>query len=120
MTHTIETIAALATPPGRGGVGIIRISGPNARLVASALLGHLPKPRHAEYLPFLDETGEPIDIGLALFFPKPHSFTGEDVIELQGHGGPVVLDALLQRVLQCDVRLAQPGEFSEQAFLNNK
>jgi tRNA modification GTPase len=115
-----ETIAALATPPGRGGVGIIRLSGSQAAEIARHLLGHLPAPRQAEYLPFLDEAGQPLDTGLALYFPNPHSFTGEDVLELQGHGGPVVMDLLLQRCLSLGARAARPGEFSERAFLNNK
>ena len=115
-----DSIAALATAPGRGGVGIIRVSGPRARAVADALLGHCPKPRYAEYLPFTDGQGTVLDQGLALFFPNPHSFTGEDVLELHGHGGPVVLDLLLAAVLAQGVRLARPGEFSERAFLNDK
>lgn len=115
-----DTIAAQATPPGRGGVAIIRVSGPHTAAVARALLGRLPTPRTAEYLPFLDSDGTPLDRGIALYFRGPHSFTGEDVLELQGHGGPVVLDLLLKRVLTLGVRLARPGEFSERAFLNDK
>jgi tRNA modification GTPase len=115
-----DTIAALATPAGRGGVGIIRISGPAATEIAHNILGKLPAPRRAEYLPFYDLDGRIIDSGLALYFPNPHSFTGEDVLELQGHGGPVVLDLLLQQTLQQGARLARPGEFSERAFLNDK
>lgn len=116
-----ETIVAKATPPGRGGVGILRISGNQAQLVASVVLGKIPKPRHAEYLPFLNEDGSLLDQGIALFFPNPHSFTGEDVLELQGHGGPIILDLLLNRVLTIPhVRIARPGEFSERAFLNDK
>lgn len=115
-----DTIAAIATPSGRGGIGIIRISGPNTPTIGIALLGHLPKPRQAEYQSFLEEDRTSIDEGLAIYFPKPHSFTGEDVIELQGHGGPIILDCLLQRVLQLGARLARPGEFSERAFLNGK
>jgi len=115
-----DTIAALATPPGRGGVGIIRLSGSKSAAIASHLLGHLPTPRHAEYLPFHAGDGEPLDTGLALYFPAPHSFTGEDVLELQGHGGPVVMDLLLQRCLSLGARPARPGEFSKRAFLNNK
>ena len=116
----VETIAALATPPGRGGVGIIRISGPLASHVAKATLGHCPKPRYAEYLPFHDQQGNILDQGLALYFPAPHSFTGEDVLELQGHGGPVVMDMLLHSVMAQGARMARPGEFSERAFLNDK
>ena len=122
MTHLpkIDTIAALATPPGRGGVGIIRVSGPLAKHIAELVLGHCPKPRYAEYLEFKDLHGQVLDQGLALFFPNPHSFTGEDVLELQGHGGPVVMDLLLKTVIAHGARLARPGEFSERAFLNDK
>lgn len=120
MIHT-ETIVAQATPPGRGGVGILRVSGPEAKAVAKAILGKIPKPRYAEYLPFYDANQTVLDQGIALFFSGPNSFTGEDVLELQGHGGPVVLDLLLQHILKVKaVRLARPGEFSEQAFLNDK
>lgn len=116
-----DTITAIATPPGRGGVGILRISGHDAKEVALALLGKLPKPRHADYLPFRDADGSTLDQGIALWFPAPNSFTGEDVLELQGHGGPVILDLLLKRVLALPrVRIARPGEFSERAFLNDK
>lgn len=115
-----ETIAAIATPPGMGGVGIVRISGKLAASVATALTGKLPEPRKAHFARFRAADGQVLDEGLALYFPGPHSFTGEDVLELQGHGGPVVMDLLLQRVLACGVRLAQPGEFSQRAFLNGK
>lgn len=116
-----DTIVAQATPPGRGGVGILRISGPKAQEVAKAVLGILPKPRYAHYLPFLASDGTTLDEGIALFFPNPNSFTGEDVLELQGHGGPVILDLLLKRILEISgVRIARPGEFSERAFLNDK
>ncbi|TSJ90461.1 tRNA uridine-5-carboxymethylaminomethyl(34) synthesis GTPase MnmE [Gilliamella apicola] len=116
-----DTIVAQATPPGRGGVGILRVSGPKAQDVAKAVLGILPKPRYAHYLPFLASDGTTLDEGIALFFPNPHSFTGEDVLELQGHGGPVILDLLLKRILDIpNVRIARPGEFSERAFLNDK
>lgn len=119
--NTTDTIAAVATPPGRGGVGILRISGREAEKVAQAVLGKLPPPRYADYLPFRDAEGVTLDQGIALWFPGPHSFTGEDVLELQGHGGPVVLDLLLKRVLTLPgVRIARPGEFSERAFLNDK
>ena len=123
MNHKAEqsdTIAALATPAGRGGVGIIRVSGPNAAKIAQTILGKIPAPRQVEYLAFHDLDGRVIDSGLALYFPNPHSFTGEDVLELQGHGGPVVLDLILQQTLQLGARLARPGEFSERAFLNDK
>lgn len=116
-----ETIVAQATAPGRGGIGILRVSGPLATKVAQAILGKCPKPRMADYLPFKDADGTILDQGIALCFKSPNSFTGEDVLELQGHGGQVVLDLLLKRILQIDgIRLARPGEFSEQAFLNDK
>jgi tRNA modification GTPase len=119
--YSTDTIAAQATATGRAGVGIIRVSGPAVSAVASAILGKVPKPRTAEYLPFLDAQQQTLDQGIALYFPGPNSFTGEDVLELQGHGGPVLLDMLLRRVLQMkDVRIARPGEFSERAFLNDK
>lgn len=116
----METIAAQATAAGRAGVGIIRVSGNQAAQVARQLLGFLPKPRYATFCPFKSEDSV-MDEGIALYFPAPNSFTGEDVLELQGHGGAVVLDMLLKAVLQCEgVRLAKPGEFSERAFLNGK
>lgn len=124
MTPSIsnkETIAAQATPPGRGGVGIIRVSGPAAKNVAEKILGKCPDIRKAEYLPFYDQNQQIIDQGIALYFKGPNSFTGEDVLELQGHGGPVILDMLLANIVaQPNVRMAKPGEFSEQAFLNDK
>ncbi|TMW39180.1 hypothetical protein DOY81_015740, partial [Sarcophaga bullata] len=96
--------------PGRGGVGILRVSGPQAAL-----------PRYADYLPFRDADGSVLDQGIAIYFPGPNSFTGEDVLELQGHGGPVILDLLLRRILTiANIRIANPGEFSERAFLNDK
>jgi tRNA modification GTPase len=115
-----DTIAAIATAPGRGGVGIVRVSGDKAQAIAHAVLGLLPKPRFAHYGPFKDAEGNELDEGLGLFFPNPHSFTGEDVLELQGHGGPVVLDFILQRCVDLGARIARPGEFSERAFLNDK
>ncbi|MHB1528325.1 MAG: tRNA uridine-5-carboxymethylaminomethyl(34) synthesis GTPase MnmE [Acidiferrobacteraceae bacterium] len=114
-----DTIVAIATPPGRGAVGIVRTSGPLARKIAQDLLHRVPSPRRAVFGPFHDETSV-LDEGLALFFPAPHSFTGEDVLELQGHGGPVVLDLIVKRALTLGARLARPGEFSERAFLNGK
>lgn len=120
MSHN-ETIVAQATAPGRGGIGILRVSGIEARAVAQAILGKLPKPRYADYLPFRDVDNSTLDQGIALWFPGPDSFTGEDVLELQGHGGPVILDLLLKRILAIQgVRIARPGEFSERAFLNDK
>jgi len=115
-----DTIAALATAPGRGGIGVVRVSGSKVSEVAQILLGQLPSPRLASYLPFLDSDGSPIDQGLAIRFVAPHSYTGEDVLELQGHGGPVVMDMLLKRILSLGVRVARPGEFTERAFLNGK
>ncbi|MDP5040858.1 MAG: tRNA modification GTPase, partial [Paraglaciecola sp.] len=116
-----ETIVAQATAPGRGGVGILRISGHLAKSVAQHVLGKLPETRKAEYLSFKDQDGQLIDQGIALFFKAPNSFTGEDVLELQGHGGQVVLDMLLQAILKLgNIRIARPGEFSERAFLNDK
>lgn len=119
LTST-DTIAAQATAPGRGGVGIIRVSGPKASEIAAQVLGKMPKPRYAQYGPFLDGQGTELDEGIALYFPGPNSFTGEDVLELQGHGGPIVMDLLLERVQALGCRLANPGEFSERAFLNDK
>lgn len=119
MTNT-ELIAAIATPPGRGGIGIIRLSGSNLPQLAEQLLGQLPSPRIASHRLFRAQNGSVLDDGLALFFPAPHSFTGEDVLELQGHGGVIVLDMVLKRCLELGARLARPGEFSERAFLNNK
>jgi tRNA modification GTPase len=115
-----DTIAAIATPPGNGGVGIIRISGPAAQAIAQQLSHKIPKPRYAHYCQFSDAEGSIIDSGISLFFPKPASFTGEDVLELQAHGGRVVLDMLLRRVLSLGARQAEPGEFSQRAFLNHK
>ena len=119
-TTNTETIAAIATPPGRGGIGIVRVSGPLAPGIARDLIGSLPAPRLATWTRFRATGGSTLDQGLALYFPAPHSFTGEDVLELHGHGGPVVLDTLLARTLECGARLARPGEFSERAFLNGK
>ena len=118
---TTDTIVAQATAPGRGGVGIVRVSGNKATEVAMQVLGHLPKPRYADYCDFKAGNGKVIDQGIALFFKGPNSFTGEDVLELQGHGGQIVLDMLIKRVLEIDnIRIAKPGEFSEQAFMNDK
>lgn len=129
-----DPIAAIATAPGRGAVGIVRLSGKGLASVVTAICGKALQPRHASYLPFLDADGQVIDQGLALYFPAPHSYTGEDVLELQAHGGPVVLQLLLARCLTAaegldpatgrprlaGLRLAQPGEFTERAFLNDK
>ena len=117
---TTETIAAVATPPGRGGIGVIRISGPAAPAIAETLAGKLPTSRVARYCRFIDSDNEAIDEGLLIYFSAPNSFTGEAVVELQGHGGPVVQHMLLKRVVELGARLARPGEFSERAFLNGK
>jgi tRNA modification GTPase len=118
----MDTIAAIATPPGIGGIGIIRVSGDDTSAIARRILNlkHPPKPRYAIYSPFFDEDQSILDQGIALYFPRPHSFTGESVLELQGHGGSVVLDCVLRRVIQLGARMAKPGEFLERAFLNNK
>ena len=116
-----DTIVAQATPPGRGGVGIVRISGPLVQQVAQQILGKVPKPRYADYCAFLNKDGSELDQGIALFFNNPTSYTGEDVLELQGHGGPVIVDMLIKRILQIEgIRTARPGEFSERAFMNDK
>ncbi|MBL8452220.1 MAG: tRNA uridine-5-carboxymethylaminomethyl(34) synthesis GTPase MnmE [Zoogloea sp.] len=115
-----ECIAAIATAPGRGGIGVVRISGPNLSPLAAALGGREPQARVAQFARFRDGSGGLIDEGLLLYFPAPHSFTGEDVIELQGHGGPVVMQMLLARCLELGARLAEPGEFTRRAFLNGK
>lgn len=122
MNHlnTSETIAAIATPLGRGGIGVIRISGPQVPHIAQNILKRLPKPRYATFNHFYNAQGEVIDHGIALYFPAPHSFTGEDILELQGHGGMVIMDLLLKETLNVGARLARPGEFSERAFLNGK
>ncbi len=115
-----DTIVACATAPGRGGVGIVRVSGPLVPAIARQLLGKLPVPRHAAYRSFRAAGGDTIDSGIALYFSAPNSFTGEDVLELQGHGGAVVMDMLQRRITELGARLARPGEFSERAFLNGK
>ena len=119
MIHR-DVIAAIATAPGRGGIGVVRVSGNALQTYAAPLIPRPLTPRHAAYTPFLDAAGQAIDEGLALFFPAPHSYTGEDVLELHGHGGPVVLQQLLQRCLELGARLARPGEFTERAFLNGR
>lgn len=120
MVTATNTIAAIATPPGRGGIGVIRVSGPATPAIAMALLGALPQPRYATYRTFLDHAGGVIDRGLAIYFPAPFSYTGEDVLELHAHGSPVALDLLLHRLFALGARPAQPGEFTERAFLNGK
>lgn len=132
MKMPSDTIAAIATPAGRGGVGIVRVSGPHVHAIMASVVGKSLQPRFAHYGPFyehadlspnhLEKKPHPqiLDQGIALFFPGPNSFTGEDVLELQGHGGPIILDCLLREVIRLGARLAKPGEFSERAFLNDK
>ncbi len=119
-----DPIIAIATAPGRGGIGVVRVSGPSLQAWAGVVCGQALKPRHAHYLPFRTQDGETLDEGLALFFPGPHSYTGEDVLELQGHGGPAVLRRVLEDCLargaDIGLRLAQPGEFTQRAFLNDR
>ncbi|EKD45195.1 MAG: tRNA modification GTPase mnmE, partial [uncultured bacterium] len=116
----IDTIAAIATPSGRGGVGIVRISGDNATIISEKIIQQSLRPREAIFTKFYDLENREVDEGIALYFQNPHSFTGEDVIELQAHGSPIVLDQLLQIAIHYGARLARPGEFSERAFLNKK
>ena len=120
MLINADTIVAAATPPGRGGVGIVRISGPHVPAIARALMGRLPAARYATQARFLAADGEAIDEGLALYFPVPHSYTGEDVLELHGHGGPVSIGALIARAVELGARRAQPGEFTQRAYLNDR
>ncbi len=120
MPKNSDLICAIATPPGRGGIGVVRVSGGDLTALSTALIGTLPRPRTASYTNFLDANGAAIDQGIALYFPAPHSFTGEHVLELQGHGGPAVMQALLARCQQLGARLAQPGEFTQRAYLNGK
>ena len=120
MSSASETIVAIATPPGRGGIGVVRISGSRVRAIAHALCGIEPEPRRAQLTGFTGTDGAAIDRGLAVFFAAPHSFTGEDVLELHAHGSPVVLDALVRRACELGARAARAGEFSERAFLNGK
>ena len=120
MKNNTDTIVALATPPGRGGVAIVRVSGPAVKAIAQSLLKKIPNPRYATYSSFFDAAEQAIDQGVALYFAAPHSFTGEDVLELHGHGGTAVINRLIQRILQLGARNARPGEFSERAFLNDK
>ena len=120
LTAGGDTIAAIATPPGRGGIGVVRVSGPRAKAIAAAVLGEVPSPRHAALARYRAADGGPIDEGLARFFPAPRSYTGEDVLELQGHGGPMVMQLLLRRCVDLGARVAEPGEFTRRAFLNDR
>jgi len=115
-----DTISAIATARGSGGIGIVRLSGPQAKSIAKKITGRDLTPRYAHYTSYLDRHQQPLDQGIALYFPAPNSFTGEDVVELQAHGGAIVLDMLLRETIFLGARLARPGEFSERAFLNNK
>ncbi len=120
MTYPADTIVAAATPPGTGGVGIVRVSGEAAEAIAKAVLGSLPKPRHATHRTFRNGAGEELDSGIAIYFPAPGSFTGEPVLELHGHGGPIVMSMLVDAAVELGARLAEPGEFTQRAFLNDK
>ncbi len=120
VTERDDPIAAIATAPGRAGIGVVRVSGKNLPPLAQALLGKLPEPRRAVKAAFLDARGDAMDEGIALYFVAPHSYTGDDVLELQGHGGPVVMQMLLKRCIELGARLAEPGEFTRRAFLNDK
>ncbi len=115
-----DVIAAIATPPGRGGIGVVRVSGPDVSRIIDGIIGHVLQPRVATLARFVDARGELLDQGLALWFPAPASYTGEAVLELHGHGGPAVLGLILKRCLELGARLAQPGEFTKRAFLNDK
>ncbi|MGJ7903001.1 tRNA uridine-5-carboxymethylaminomethyl(34) synthesis GTPase MnmE, partial [Lysobacter sp. 1R34A] len=115
-----DTIAAIATAPGAGGVGIVRLSGPRSLAIAETVAARALRPRHAHYVRFRDERDETIDDGIALYFAAPASYTGEDVVELQAHGGPALLEALLARACALGARRARPGEFSERAFLEGR
>ena len=118
--HDKDTIVALATPLGKGGIGVVRVSGPLAEVIANNITGGIPKERVATFTHFMDGKGSLIDQGLCLFFRAPRSFTGEDVLEIQGHGGPIVMNLIVERVRELGARLARPGEFTERAFFNDK
>ena len=116
MDYVPETIVAAATPPGTGGIGVVRVSGPDTEKIAAAMLGNVPEARHATVVAMRAASGEVLDNGLALYFPAPDSFTGESVLELHGHGGPLVVSMLVEAVVSLGARQAQPGEFSKRAF----
>ncbi len=120
MASDTDTIVAAATPPGTGGIGVVRISGSDTESIASTMLGSVPEARVATYRSFRSARGELLDTGLALYFPAPASFTGESVVELHGHGGPVVVASIVNAAIELGARQAEPGEFSKRAFLNNK
>lgn len=119
-TNLTDTIAAIATASGAGGIGVIRVSGPLSKTIAVEILGHCPVPRHAAYLDFKQANGDLIDRGIAIFYPNPHSYTGEDVLELQAHGGTALMQILLARCIALGARQAEPGEFTRRAYLNDK
>ncbi|MBS0320369.1 MAG: tRNA uridine-5-carboxymethylaminomethyl(34) synthesis GTPase MnmE, partial [Proteobacteria bacterium] len=120
MRARTDTIAAIATPPGRGGIGIVRVAGADLSALIAGVVGRALVPRHATLASFVDAAGGVIDEGIALHFPAPHSYTGDDVLELQGHGGRAVSDAVLARCVELGARLAEPGEFTQRAFLNDR
>ena len=120
ITNLPETIAAIATASGAGGIGVVRVSGPLSKTIAVEILGHCPAPRHAAYLDFKQANGDLIDRGIAIFYPNPHSYTGEDVLELQAHGGTALMQILLARCIALGARQAEPGEFTRRAYLNDK
>lgn len=120
ITNSSDTIAAIATASGAGGIGVVRVSGPLSQAIAISVLGHCPKPRYAAYLDFLQADGDLIDRGIAIFYPNPHSYTGEDVLELQAHGGTALMQILLARCIALGARQAEPGEFTRRAYLNDK
>lgn len=120
MSYYKDTISAIATAPGKGGVGIVRVSGPQAIEIAKMMTHHEFKPRFANYLPIYANKSNKLDEGIVIYFKAPNSFTGEDVIEFQGHGGPIILDLILQETVRLGARIAEPGEFSQRAFLNDK
>ncbi|MCX7190723.1 MAG: tRNA uridine-5-carboxymethylaminomethyl(34) synthesis GTPase MnmE, partial [Methylotenera sp.] len=117
-TKLPDTIAAIATASGAGGIGVVRVSGPAVQLIAAQVLGSCPAPRHASYLDFKQANGDLIDRGIAIFYPNPHSYTGEDVLELQAHGGTALMQILLARCIALGARQAEPGEFTRRAYLN--
>ncbi len=119
-TKLLDTIAAIATASGAGGIGVVRVSGPAVQLIAAQVLGSCPAPRHASYLDFKQANGDLIDRGIAIFYPNPHSYTGEDVLELQAHGGTALMQILLARCIALGARQAEPGEFTRRAYLNDK
>lgn len=120
MLNSTDTIAAIATASGAGGIGVVRVSGPLSNFIATQILGACPAPRYAAYLPFYDVNQQLIDRGIAIYYQNPHSYTGEDVLELQAHGGTALMQLLLARCVQLGARQAEPGEFTKRAYLNDK